>query len=51
MLVSSRDLFHKCYGKFAIAALNVWSMEQIHGFFLEQTENNLLKNTIINLKV
>ena len=51
MLVSTKTLFEICYGKYGVVAVNVWSMEQIHGFFLEQTENNLLKNTIINLKV
>lgn len=33
MLVSTNTLFDSCYGKFAIAALNVWSMEQIHALF------------------
>lgn len=33
MLVSTKRLFDVCYGKFAIAALNVWSMEQIHALF------------------
>ncbi len=33
MLVSTNTLFDKCYGKFAIAAMNVWSMEQIHSLF------------------
>ncbi len=33
MLVSTKTLFDKCYGKFAIAAVNVWSMEQIHALF------------------
>ena len=33
MLVSSRDLFSACYGKYGIAAVNVWDMEQIHGLF------------------
>ncbi len=33
MLVSTTALFKECYGKFAIAALNVWSMEQIHALF------------------
>ena len=33
MLVSPIALFEKCYGKFAIAALNVWSMEEILALF------------------
>ena len=33
MLVSTTALFKECYGKFAIAALNVWSMEQIIALF------------------
>lgn len=33
MLVSTKRLFEICYGKFAIGALNVWSMEQIHALF------------------
>ncbi len=33
MLVSTNALFEQCYGKFAIAALNVWSMEQVLALF------------------
>jgi len=33
MLVSTKSLFENCYGKFAIAAINVWSMEQVHALF------------------
>lgn len=33
MLVSTSELFRKCYGKYGIAAVNVWDMEQIHGLF------------------
>jgi fructose-bisphosphate aldolase class II len=33
MLVSTKTIFEKCYGKYCIAAVNVWSMEQIHGLF------------------
>jgi len=33
MLVSTKDLFDACYGKYAIAAVNVWDMQQIHGLF------------------
>lgn len=40
MLVSPGALFNKCYGKFAIAALNVWSMEQIHALFSAGEKSN-----------
>jgi len=33
MLVSTKWLFDKCYGKFAVGALNIWSMEQILALF------------------
>ena len=33
MLVSAKQLFEGCYGEFAIGAINVWSMEQIHALF------------------
>lgn len=33
MLVSTKRLFDVCYGKFAIGAINVWSMEQILALF------------------
>jgi fructose-bisphosphate aldolase class II len=33
MLVSTKEIFRKCYGKYGIAAVNVWDMEQIHGLF------------------
>lgn len=33
MLVSTQDLFSACYGKYAIAAVNVWDMQQIHALF------------------
>jgi len=33
MQVSTETLFSKCYGNYAIAAINVWSMEQIHALF------------------
>ena len=34
MLVSSSLLFEKCYGKYAIAAINIWCMEQVHALFM-----------------
>lgn len=33
MLVSPKILFDHCYGKYAIAAVNVFTMEQVHGLF------------------
>lgn len=33
MLVSPKVLFEKCYGRYGIAAVNVFTMEQIHGVF------------------
>jgi fructose-bisphosphate aldolase class II len=33
MLVSTEILFKKCYGKYGIAAVNVWCMEQVHSLF------------------
>lgn len=33
MFISPKILYDKCYGKYAIAAVNVFTMEQIHGLF------------------
>lgn len=33
MLVSTNEIFKKCYGRYGIAAVNVWDMEMIHGLF------------------
>lgn len=33
MMISPKILFNNCYGKYAIAAVNVFNMEQIHGLF------------------
>ncbi len=33
MILSPKILFKHCYGKYAIAAVNVFTMEQIHGLF------------------
>jgi fructose-bisphosphate aldolase class II len=33
MKISPKILYEKCYGKYAIAAVNVFTMEQIHGLF------------------
>ena len=33
MMISPKILFKNCYGKYAIAAVNVFTMEQIHGSF------------------
>src|SRR6187549_42399 len=36
--VSTRLLFDHCYGKYAIAAVNVFNMEQVHGLFAAAQE-------------
>lgn len=33
MQISPKILFEHCYGKYAIAAVNVFTMEQVHGLF------------------
>src|SRR5690606_2263561 len=33
MLVSPKIFFRHCYGKYAIAAVNIFTMEQVHGLF------------------
>lgn len=33
MMVSPKILFNHCYGRYGIAAVNVFTMEQIHGLF------------------
>ena len=33
MLLTTKQLFNKCYGSYAIAAVNVFFMEEIHGLF------------------
>ena len=33
MIVPAGQFFQHCYGKYGIAALNVWCMEQIHALF------------------
>jgi len=33
MLVSPKVFYDNCYGKYAIAAVNVFTMEQVHGLF------------------
>lgn len=33
MLVSPKTFYKECYGKYALAAVNVFTMEQIHGLF------------------
>lgn len=40
MLVSTKEIFRKCYGKYGIAAVNVWDMEQIHGLFSAAQKSN-----------
>ena len=33
MLVSPIEFYKDCYGKYAIPAVNVFTMEQVHGLF------------------
>lgn len=33
MFLSPKDMFDDCYGKYAIAAVNIFTMEQVHGLF------------------
>lgn len=33
MIISSKKIFEACYGKYGIAAVNIWCMEQVHGLF------------------
>ena len=33
MIVSTNRIFRKCYGRYGIAAVNIWCMEQVHGLF------------------
>ncbi len=40
MIVSPKILFKHCYGKYAIAAVNVFTMEQIHGLFTAAEYSN-----------
>lgn len=38
MLLTTKQLFQKCYGNYAIAAVNVFFMEEIHGLFAAAQE-------------
>jgi fructose-bisphosphate aldolase class II len=38
MLLTTKELFQECYGKYAIAAVNVFFMEEIHGLFAAAQE-------------
>jgi fructose-bisphosphate aldolase, class II len=40
MLVTTKQLFQKCYGSYAIPAVNVFFMEEIHGLFAAAQEAN-----------
>ena len=33
MIVSTNEIFKKCYSRYGIAAINVWCMEQVHALF------------------
>ncbi len=39
-MVSTKILFNHCYGKYAIAAVNVFTMEQVHGLFAAAEHSN-----------
>lgn len=34
MLVSPSEMYKHCYGRYAIAAINIWSMEQVDALFI-----------------
>ncbi|MCE7070217.1 class II fructose-bisphosphate aldolase [Dyadobacter sp. CY327] len=38
MLLTTKQLFEKCYGRYAIPAVNVFFMEEIHGLFAAAQE-------------
>lgn len=38
MLLTTKELFEKCYGRYAIPAVNVFFMEEIHGLFAAAQE-------------
>ena len=40
MLLTTKQLFLKCYGRYAIPAVNVFFMEEIHGLFAAAQEAN-----------
>ncbi len=40
MLLTTKQLFDKCYGRYAIPAVNVFFMEEIHGLFAAAQETN-----------
>lgn len=40
MLLTTKELFRKCYGRYAIPAVNVFFMEEIHGLFAAAQEAN-----------
>ena len=33
MLLTTKEIFSKCYGQYAVPAVNVFFMEEIHGLF------------------
>ena len=40
MIISPKEFYDKCYGKYAMAAVNVFTMEQIHGLFRASEKAN-----------
>ena len=40
MLVSPSTMFHYCYGSYAIAAVNIWCLEQVYALFRAGEKSN-----------
>ncbi len=40
MHISAKEIFQKCYGRYGIAAVNVWCMEQVHALFRAAQKTN-----------
>ena len=38
MLLTTKEIFSKCYGRYALPAVNVFFMEEIHGLFAAAQE-------------
>jgi fructose-bisphosphate aldolase class II len=43
MIIPTSQIYEHCYGKYGIAAINVWSLEQIHGLFSAAQKTDELK--------
>ena len=40
MMISPKVFYDKCYGRYALAAVNVFNMEQVHGLFMAGEKAN-----------